>query len=39
MKKKSHIYVTGIYGWVQFNVDPNKNLDLADFNMFYLILD
>ena len=29
--------MAGIYEWVQLGVDPNKNLDLVEFDMFYLI--
>lgn len=34
-----HINVDGIYEWVQFDADLNKNLILADLNIFHFILD
>ena len=27
---KKVAYVAGIYEWVQFDIDPNKNLDLRE---------
>lgn len=31
--------MAGIYERVQFEADPNKNSDISDLNMLFLILD
>lgn len=37
--KIRHIKVSGFYEWVQFDGDPNKNPDLVDLSVCYLISD
>ena len=40
LKKNNYLVkVAGIYEWVHIDADPKSNLDLADINMFCLMLD